>query len=180
MGREAVLDTSAVITIFSANSLFWEFDLPSIRFYSPDCVKLELNDFATHKDFLGERAREALSVLSFEKVSGRDIENKKSILGVSGKGGITDCDVASLELSLKKGLPLYIDDFDAHLHFSRFFQDVPIYYGILFVCKILQEGVDKREITNLIFDHLIPFRWENISQKSLMNIRYAVTEFLDI
>ena len=62
MGKEAVLDTSAIITIFTARDLFKEISLSNIIFLSPDCVKKELGDFASHNDYLGKRAIEALLV----------------------------------------------------------------------------------------------------------------------
>ncbi len=85
----------------------------------------------------------------------RDIEQYKKILGVAGRRGITDCDISGLCLSIDRNIPFSIDDFKAQFHFSSFFDDHDIFFGVLLVCSILAEFMGETEVFGFIFDELV-------------------------
>lgn len=184
MAKEIVCDTSTIITLFSAYPLSTNKDkyldrLKKYKLIAPDSVHNELDDFAGRDDDLGLFARESLSYrIDFQSVELEDIERYKKILGVAGHRGITDCDIACLSLAIERDIPLFIDDFKAQFHFSSFFGDHDIFFGILLVCSILAEFMSESEIFRFVFDKLVPNRWENISLRNLLIIKHAVTEYL--
>lgn len=184
MVKEIVCDTSTIITIFSAYQLSADKDkylkgLKKYKLIAPDSVHNELEDIVRRDNDLGLFARKSLSYrIDFNSVELEDIECYKKILGVGGRRGITDCDIACLSLAIGRDMPLFIDDFKAQFHFSSFFGDHDIFFGILLVCSILAEFMSESEIFCFIFDKLVPNRWENISLRNLLIIKHAVTEYL--
>lgn len=184
MVKEIVCDTSTILTIFSAyhlsgNKKKYLKGLKKYKLTAPNSVHSELEDFARRDDDLGLFARESLSYeIEFHPAELEDVERYKRILGVAGRRGITDCDIACLSLAIEKNVPLFIDDFKAQFHFSSFFGDYDIFFGVLLVCSILVEFMSKSEIFNFVFDKLVPNRWENISLRSLLTVKHAVSEYL--
>ena len=187
MVKEIVCDTSTIITLFSAchlsaksasKSKYLE-GLKKYKLIAPDSVHAELEDFAMRNDDLGLFARESLSYkIDFQSVELEDVERYKNILGVAGHRGITDCDIACLSLAIERNNPLFIDDLKAQFHFSSFFDDYDIFFGILLVCSILEEFLGEKEILSFVFDRLVPNRWGNISLRNLLIIKHAVSEYL--
>ncbi|HIH96980.1 MAG TPA: hypothetical protein HA348_05845 [Thermoplasmata archaeon] len=184
MVKEIACDTSAIIIIFSAHHISGNKDkylveLKKYKLAAPSCVRGELRDFAKRGDDLGLFANESLSYkIDFQSVGLEDIERYKKILGVVGHRGITDCDIACLSLAIDRNIPLFIDDFKAQFHFSSFFDDHEIFFGILLVCSILTGFMSESEIFSFVFDKLVPNRWKNISLRNLLTIKHAVSEYL--
>jgi len=184
MVKEIVCDTSTILTLFSAchlseNKNKYLEKLKEYKLIAPDSVHSELEDFVRRDNDLGLFARESLSYkITFQSVELEDIERYKKILGVVGRRGITDCDIACLSLAIERDIPLFIDDFKAQFHFSSFFDDHDIFFGILLVCSILAEFMSVSEIFSFVFDKLVPNRWENISLRNLLTIKHAVSEYL--
>jgi len=184
MVKEIVCDTSTIITLFSAYHLSENKDmyLQELKRYmliAPNCVHSELEDFTKRDNDLGLVARESLSYeIDFQCVELEDIEQYKKILGVAGRRGITDCDVACLSLAIDRNIPIFIDDFKAQFHFSSFFDDRDIFFGVLLICSIHEEFMNESEIFSFIFDKLVPNRWGNISLRNLLIIKHAVSEYL--
>lgn len=184
MVKEIVCDTSTIITLFSAYHLSADKDkylegLKKYKLIAPDSVNSELEDFARRDNDMGLFARESLNYeIDSQSVELEDVERYKKILGVAGRRGITDCDIACLSLAVERNIPLFIDDFKAQFHFSSFFDDHDIFFGILLVCSILAEFMSESEIFSFIFDKLIPKRWENLSLRNLLIIKHAVSEYL--
>jgi hypothetical protein len=81
-------------------------------------------------------------------------------------------------LSFDRNAPFFIDDFKAQFHFSSFFDDRDIFFGVLLVCSILAEFMSEKEVFSFIFDKLVPNRWANISLRNLLTIKHAVSEYL--
>jgi len=184
MVKEIVCDTSTIITLFSAYHLSENKDmhlqeLKKYQLIAPNSVRGELEDFGKRDDDLGFFARKSLSYkIDFQSVEVEDIERYKKILGVAGRRGITDCDIACLSLAIARNIPLFIDDFKAQFHFSSFFDEHDIFFGILLVCSILGGFMSESEIFSFIFDKLVPNRWGNISLRNLLTIKHAVSEYL--
>lgn len=184
MAKEIVCDTSTIITLFSAYHLSTNKDkyLEGIKKYkliAPSSVHNELEDFIRRNNDLGLFARESLSYeIDFQSVELEDVKRYKKILGVAGHRGITDCDIACLSLAIERNIPLFTDDFKAQFHFSSFFDDRDIFFGILLVCSILAEFLSESDIFSFVFDKLIPNRWKNISLRNLLIIKHAASEYL--
>lgn len=184
MAKEIVCDTSTIITLFSAYHLSTNKDkyLEGIKKYkliAPSSVHNELEDFIRRNNDLGLFARESLSYeIDFQSVELEDVKRYKKILGVVGHRGITDCDIACLSLAIERNIPLFTDDFKAQFHFSSFFDDRDIFFGILLVCSILAEFLSESDIFSFVFDKLIPNRWKNISLRNLLTIKHAASEYL--
>ncbi len=176
MERRAVLDTSAVLTLFSALDLSGE-ELKDWEIVVSECVKKELLDFSKHGDYLGKRATEALERVTVEKdpLSDNALEEEKRTLGL-GSGGITDCDVQVLHLSFELDLPFFTDDFSAHQHFKSHYPSKNLFFGILFVIDILGfEEVSEAE--KLVFGGLVPKRFPEITDRMKSDLKIAVDEF---
>jgi hypothetical protein len=153
--------------------------LKKYKLIAPDSVHNELEDFTRRDNDLGLFAMESLSYkITFQSVELEDIERYKKVLGVAGHRGITDCDIACLSLAIEMDIPLFTDDFKAQFHFSSFFDDHDIFFGVLLVCSILAEFMSKSEIFRFVFDKLVPNRWKNISLRNLLTIKHAVSEYL--
>jgi len=184
MVKEIVCDTSAIITLFSSYYLSgsekeYLHGLEQYRLIASNLVYSELEDFAACDDILGLYAHKSLSYgIDFLSVELKDIERYKKILGVAGRRGITDCDISGLCLSIDRNIPFFIDDFKAQFHFSSFFGDRDIFFGVLLVCSILAEFMSEIEVFGFIFDKLVPNRWKNISLRNLLTIKHAVSEYL--
>lgn len=184
MVKEIVCDTSAIITLFSScylsgNEDEYRHELGQYRLIASNLVYSELKDFAAQDDDLALSAQESLSYnMDFLSVELKDIEQYKKILGVVGRRGITDCDISGLYLSFDRNAPFFIDDFKAQFHFSSFFDDRDIFFGVLLVCSILAEFMSEKEVFSFIFDKLVPNRWANISLRNLLTIKHAVSEYL--
>jgi len=184
MAKEIVCDTSTILTLFSAYHLSANKDkylegLKKYKLIAPDSVHTELEEFTRRDDDLGLFARKSLNYkIDFQSVELEDIEQYKRTVGVAGHRGITDCDIACLSLAIERDIPLFIDDFKAQFHFSSFYDDHDIFFGILLVCSTLAEFMSESEIFSFIFDTLVPNRWENISLRNLLTIKHAVSECL--
>jgi predicted nucleic acid-binding protein len=184
MVKEIVCDTSTIITLFSAyhiseNKDMYLEELKKYTLIAPNSVRSELEYFTKRDNDLGLFARESLSYkIDFQSVKVEDIERYKKVLGVAGRRGITDCDIACLSLAIERNIPLFIDDFKAQFHFSSFFDEHDIFFGILLVCSILAEFMNESEIFSFVFDKLVPNRWGNISLHNLLAIKHAVSEYL--
>ena len=165
MAKEIGGDTSTIITLFSAHHLSANKDkyldmLKKYKLIAPDSVHNELDDFAGRDDDFGLFARESLSYkIYFQSVELGDVERYKKILGIAGHRGITDCDIACLSLAIERDIPLFIDDFKAQFHFSSFFDDYNIFFGVLLVCSILAGLVFAWHLSIMIALSLIPYNY---------------------
>lgn len=174
MVKEIVCDTSTIMTLFSAHHLSVDKEkylegLKRYKLIAPDSVYTELEDFVRRDNDLGRFARESLNYeIDFLALELEDVERYKKILGVRGHRGITECDIACLSLAIERNIPLFIDDFKAQFHFSSFFGDRDIFFGILLVCSVLAEFMSETEIFSFVFDKLVPNRWTNISLRNLL------------
>lgn len=177
MERRAVLDTSAVLTLFSAFDLSGE-RLKGVEIVVPECVKGELEDFGEHRDYLGKRAEEALERITVENnpLSESDLEEERKSLGL-GEGGVTDCDVQVLHLSFELDLPFFTDDFSAHRHFKSHYPSKNLFFGILLTLDILGfERVSRAK--KFVFEELVPKRFPKIADRMKSNLMIAIDEFL--
>lgn len=177
MDGRAVLDTSAVLTLFSALDLKGK-ELEGMEIVAPKCVGWELQDFAGHDDYLGRRAAEALEKISVKSdpLSRGELKEEKKSLGL-GEGGITDCDVQALHLSFELDLPFFTDDFSAHRHFAVHYPSKSLFFGILLVLDIL--GFENPpEAEEFVFGKLVPRRFPEMVDRTTSNLKIAIDEFL--
>lgn len=175
--ERAVLDTSAVLTIFCALDIRGE-KLEGLEIVVPKCVETELSDFKRHEDYLAERASSAIKEVSVESdpLSEDELEEERSSLGL-GAGGITNCDLQAFHLSLRLNLPFFTDDFSAQRHFSTHYPTGDLFFGILLTLDIL--GIDRlSEANHFVFGKLIPKRFPKITDKNKANIKIAIDEYL--
>lgn len=177
MERRAVLDTSAILALFSALDLR-EKELEGMEIVAPECVERELRNFAEHGDYLGRRATKALEKISVESdpLSEEELKGEKESLGL-GEGGITDCDVQVLHLSFELDLPFFTDDFSAHRHFASHNPSAPLFFGILLTLDVLGfEDTSRAE--EFVFEKLVPRRFPEIADRTKSNLKLAIDEFL--
>lgn len=177
MERKAVLDTSAILTLFSALDLRGK-ELEGVEIVAPECVEKELQDFAGRDDYLGKRAARALEKISVESdpLSKGELKREKKSLGLGG-GGITDCDIQVLHLSFEFDLPFFTDDFSAHRHFSSHYPSRNLFFGILLTLDILGfEDTSRAE--DFVFEELVPRRFPEIADRTKSNLKLSIDEFL--
>lgn len=86
MERRAVLDTSAILTLFSALNLKGK-ALEEFEIITTKCVEKELKEFSEHDDYLGNRAKIALEKISVKSnpLSEEGLEKERESLGL-GQG----------------------------------------------------------------------------------------------
>ncbi len=177
MERRAIIDTSAVLTLFSALHLREE-KIQDLELIVPKCVEKELDEFKEHGDYLGERAREASEKISVKEnpLSEKELERERESLGL-GKGGITNCDVQVLHLAFDLDLPFFTDDFSAHRHFVSHYPSKNIFFGILLTLDILGfEDVSRAK--KFVFERLVPKRFPEITDRTKSNLTISIDEFL--
>lgn len=177
MEKRVVLDTSAILTLFSALHLKGKAPR-EVKILSPECVEKELKDFAKHNDYLGKKATTALEKISVKKnpLSKEKLEKEKKSLGL-GQGGITDCDVQTLHLSFELELPYFTDDFSAHRHFQPHYPSKNLFFGIVLTLDILGFN-ETSEAEDFVFKKLIPKRFPKTTDKTKSNLKLAIDEFL--
>lgn len=177
MERRAVLDTSAVLTLFSALDLKGKV-LEGFEIIAPECVESELREFEKHNDYLGKRAEEALKKISVkdDPLTKDELAKEKKFLGL-GHGGITDCDIQVLHLSFENELPFFTDDFSAHRHFSSHYPSKNLFFEIVLILDILKFN-EKPEAGKFVFEKLIPKRFPEITDRTKSNLKLAIDKFL--
>lgn len=177
MERRAVLDTSALLTLFSALDLKGgEFE--GVGLVAPKCVEKELLDFSKHDDYLGKRASEALERIEVrdDPLTGSELDKEKESLGLDG-GGITDCDVQVLHLSFELELPYFTDDFSAYRHFISHYPSESLFFGIVLSLDVLKFE-SRLRAEEFVFERLVPKRFPEITDRMRSNLKIAIDEFL--
>ncbi|KXB07678.1 hypothetical protein AKJ51_00600 [candidate division MSBL1 archaeon SCGC-AAA382A20] len=177
MEKRAVLDTSAILTLFTALNIE-ERNLGGLKITVPECVKKELLNFAKHDDYFGKKAEEALEKTTVEEdpLSDNKLNEEKKSLGLVD-GGITNCDVQVLHLSFELDLPFFTDDFSAHRHFKSHYPSKRLFFGIILTLDVLNiENSSRAE--EIVFEKLIPRRFPKITDRMKSNLKIAVDEFL--
>ncbi len=177
MERRVILDTSAILTLFSALNMEGQ-KLGGLEILAPECVRGELQDFARHQDYLGKRAEEALKIITVKRnpLSSDELAEKKKSLNLGG-GGVTDCDVQVLHLSFELDLPFFTDDFSAYRHFTSHYSSEKKFFGIILALDILEfENSSKAE--EFVFKKLVPKRFPKITDRMKSNLKIMIDEFL--
>ncbi|MFP4006357.1 MAG: hypothetical protein ACLFUR_06600 [Candidatus Hadarchaeia archaeon] len=177
MERRAVLDTSAIVTLFSALDLK-EKTLGNFEIVVPECVEKELEEFAEHDDYLGNRGGKALeaTVVKNNPLSKKELEKERNSMGL-GQEGITDCDVQALHLSFNQDLPFFTDDFSAHRHFKSQYPSKNLFFGIVLTLDILKFDVASKA-EEFVFEKLVPKRFPEATDRTKSNLKLAIDEFL--
>ncbi|KXB02485.1 hypothetical protein AKJ44_00435 [candidate division MSBL1 archaeon SCGC-AAA261F17] len=175
--ERAVLDTSAILTLFTALKLKGS-KLEELEIVVPSCVKGELENFTKHSDYLGKRASFALNKITVvdNPLSEDELKDERGRLGLKEER-ITDCDIQSLHLSFKLDLPFFTDDFSAHRHFTIHYPSKNLYYGIILALDVLGFNTST-EANDFIFNELLPKRFPQISDRTKSNIKTAIDEYL--
>lgn len=183
MAKRIVCDTGVLISLYLLEKQIRGL-LKNIKskykIIIPLGVKNELEEFAKYKDKLGKAAKKVLNNnMDISKIDNKKINNLKKQIRVSGKQRITDTDLECFILARDNNLAFFTDDFSVLIHLSSFFPEENIFHGILLYAEILEKIKGKEEAYNFIFEKFIPLRWDNITERRLVDLEKIVSEFFD-